>query len=285
MKSTLEINLFEYRDYRKFLCDYYDYAKKNRRGFSFRLFSFKAGFASPNFLKRVMEGDRSLTPESIEKCIIALGLNKQEAEFFRYLVDYTQAGDQEKNQFLSKMVRSRKVAEISPLEKDRYEYYSSWYHPVVRELVVSNYYDGTPASLSVLIRPSLTESQVEKSIELLVRLGFIKKRGKGYCQSSSLVTTGAESLEASLMHYHQNLLKLSHDLLPQIKPAERDVSALTLGIAKGRLPIIKKKVQEFRMEILKLVADDLNPEEVVLLNIQLLPVTQKIGTNVLAKHH
>lgn len=279
MKSMLGINLFEYRDYRKFLCDYYNHAKKNRRGFSFRLFSFKAGFASPNFLKRVMEGDRSLTPESVEKCIVGLGLNKQEAEFFCYLVDYTQASDQEKNKFLSKMVSSRKVAEVAPLEKDRYEYYSTWYHPVVRELVVSHYYDGTVTSLTNLIRPSLTESQVEKSIELLLHLGFIKKRGKGYCQSDSLVTTGAEGLEATLMSYHQNLLQLSHDLLPKVKPEERDVSALTLGIAKGKLPIIKKRVQEFRREILKLVADDLDPDEVILLNIQLLPVTQKVDRN------
>ena len=63
MTGTDPIDVFDYLDYRAFLRDFYARAKATRRGFSFRAFSRKARLGSPNHLKRVMEGDRNLTPE------------------------------------------------------------------------------------------------------------------------------------------------------------------------------------------------------------------------------
>ena len=59
-------------------------------------------------------------------------------------------------------------------------------------------------------------------------------------------------------------------------PAERrDVSSLTLGVVKSRLPQLKKMVQNFRQEVLKVVSEDENPEEVIQMNIQLFPLTRE----------
>ena len=55
---------------------------------------------------------------------------------------------------------------------------------------------------------------------------------------------------------------------------QRDVSAMTLGITQDQLPDLKKKVQEFRREILKFVATDEHPDTVVQLNMQLFPVNR-----------
>ncbi|MBI4412615.1 MAG: TIGR02147 family protein, partial [Deltaproteobacteria bacterium] len=54
----------------------------------------------------------------------------------------------------------------------------------------------------------------------------------------------------------------------------RDASSMTLGVKRERLPQLRAKIREFRQEILKLVANDTEPEEVALLNIQLYPVTK-----------
>ncbi|MDO8518852.1 MAG: TIGR02147 family protein, partial [Deltaproteobacteria bacterium] len=55
----------------------------------------------------------------------------------------------------------------------------------------------------------------------------------------------------------------------------RDVSTLTLGIRKERLPQLKQKIQEFRKEILKFVSADTEPEEVAQINIQMYPLTRQ----------
>lgn len=271
------INLFKYLDYREFLKDWYAYAKENKRGFSYRSFSKKAGFGSPNFLKRIMDGTRNLTEESLPDFMKALDLNKQEKDFFRTLVLFNQTESHDKkNSYYRHLLRSQKFSQLKPIEKDQYSYYSTWYHPVIRELIVKQDYDGTPEWLANNVRPPITPNEAKKSVELLERMGFIKKNGNGkWKQAESLVTTGPESASLVLLNYHQSVLDLVKDQLPQVPAENRDVSALTLGVVKDRLPQLKKKIQEFRQEILKLVSEDHQPDEVVLLSMQLLPVSQR----------
>ena len=94
-------------------------------------------------------------------------------------------------------------------------------------------------------------------------------------QSSSLISTGAELASHVVHEYHKVLLNLATQVLDDVPSSRRDVSTMTLGIARERLPQIKKKIQEFRQEILKLVASDVEPEEVVQLNIQMFPLTSQ----------
>ncbi|MBX7149519.1 TIGR02147 family protein [bacterium] len=276
-KSASPVNLFDYKDYRKFLHDWFIAAKSARGSFSYRAFSMRAGFSSPNFLKLVMEGQRNLTEESLPKFMQGLKLNKQEQDFFTNLVFFTQADTHEKKDFYyKKLLQSKKYSELKPLEKEQYNYYATWYNPVIRELIVSKDFDGTPEWLASKIFPAITPQQAAKSIEVLEKLGFIEKTASGrYKQASPLVTTGPESLSLVLLNYHKNLLELSQTIMPITPSDTRDVSSLTLGIAKGRMAQLKKKIQEFRQEVLKLVSNDTEPEEVVLLNMQLLPVTME----------
>jgi uncharacterized protein (TIGR02147 family) len=275
-KSPSPVNLFEYLDYRKYLRDWYHAAKKTRASFSYRTFSKRAGFQSTNFLKLVMDGERNLTEQSLAKFMTGLRLNKQEQEFFTNLVFFNQATTYEvKDLYYQQLLRSRKYSQLRPIERDRYEYYSTWYHPVVRELVISKDFDGTPESIAKRIFPSILPSQVEKSIELLGKLGFIEKAQKGkWRQTSSLISTGPEVVSLAVVNYHKSVLEITKDVLNKVPAFERDVSTMTLGVVRGRMPELKKKVQEFRQEILKLVSMDTEPEEVVQLNIQLIPFTR-----------
>jgi len=277
MAKNHKINLFDFMDYREFLHRWYDHQKQTQRNFSFRAFSQRAGFHSPNFFKLVMDGKRNLTEESLTKTMKGLKLNKGESEFFRNLVFYNQAKEHDKkNHYYQKLLSSRKFNQLKPIAKGQYQFYATWYHPVIREMVIAKDFDGTAEWIAKRIYPPLTEQQVQKSIELLEQLGFIKKDGGNkWKQSTPLTTTGQESSELALLNYHQSLLSLAHHLLPQIDQADRDVSALTLGVARDKLPLIKRKIQDFRKEILQFVQDDIHPEEVVQLSIQFLPLTNQ----------
>lgn len=269
------INLFEYLDYRIFLKDWYEFQKKNIRGFSFRSFSLKSGFGSPNFLKRVIDGDRNLTNESLKQVAKGLGLTKQETEFFEKLVRFNQSDNhQEKNLYYEQIIKTQKFTKLKPFEKDQYDFCSAWYHPIVRELVTCQDFDGTPEWLAKTLRPSIPPPLAKKSLELLERLNFIRKTKNGkWEQTESVVTTGPEATAVVTLNYHRNVLDLVKHQMTRIGPKERDVSVLNLGVKKGTLTLIKKRVQEFRQEILKMVADDTEPDNVILLAMQLLPVS------------
>lgn len=269
------VNVFNYLDYRVFLRDWYADRKKSRIGFSFRSFSSDAGFTSPNFMKMVMDGIRNLTEKSIVPFLKGLKLNKQEQEFFRNLVFFSQARTPEKrNLFYERMLQSRKYSQLKPLEKSQYEFFSTWYHPVVRELVLSPGFDGTPEQIVDKIRPSITLSQASASLRLLETLGFVRRNPEGrWEQSQPLLTTGPELRSQAFMKYHQTLLEVARQTLPMIPPERRDVSSLTLGITADQIPLLKEKVREFRGEIMKMVASNDRTDHVYLLNIQFLPVT------------
>ena len=275
-KNSSSVPLFNYLDYRQYLRDWYAKSKKSRASVSFRTFSKRAGFKSTNFFKLVMEGERNLTEESLLKFALGLSLNKQETEFFKNLVHFTQATTHaEKDTHYQQLIRSKKFSQLKPIDKQQYEYYSAWYHPVIRELIVSKNFDGTPTWVSRRLFPSVTEAQVEKSFEILEKLGLVEKTSQGqWKQTSTLLSTGAEVSSLVIMNYHKNLLDLTKEILEKVPSQQRDVSTMTLGVTKERLPQIKRKVQEFRQEILKLVSMDTEPEEVLQLNIQLFPVTR-----------
>src|SRR3954468_13150182 len=85
-------SVFAYTDYRRYLREYYAWAKTHQRGFSHRAFMAKTGMSGPNYFKRVMEGAHNLTENSIPKFSAALGLTEPEAEYFKNLVYFNQAG-------------------------------------------------------------------------------------------------------------------------------------------------------------------------------------------------
>lgn len=278
--ATSRINLFEYKDYRAFLKDWYKHEKHSRRSFSYRTFAKKAGFKTSNFMMLVMKGKRNLTEASLTKMIKGLDLNKQEQEFFRSLVFFNQAKThKDKNYYYQRLSQSKKFRLLKSIEKKEYEYYSKWYYPVVRELVVSKNFDGTPEWLCQRIRPTISSQQAKKSIQLLESLEFIKKIGPNkWKQMNTILSTGPALKSVVVHNYHKTLLNLTLDVMDRLTMEHRDVSAMTLGIKRENLGELRSKIRQFRQEILKMVSTDTEPEEVVQLQIQFFPVTQNDNT-------
>lgn len=274
-----KISIFDYKNYRAFLRDWVDQAKATRRAFSHRWFAQKAGFHTSNFLMLVIQGKRNLTEDSVKKCALGLELNKQEEDFFRNLVLMNQAKtSDEKHDFLKHMVQSKKFRQLRKIEKQQYDYYSSWYHPVIRELVMSKDCQNSAEKIAERLGGSITPAQVEKSIHLLESLGMIERSKTGaWKQTSLLLSTGPELASLVVHDYHKKLLDLAKRQLDAVAQSRRDITSMTLGIRKERLPQIIAKIREFRSEVLRMVSEDQNPEEVALLNIQFYPVTIEEG--------
>ncbi len=280
-KNLVNISPFDFLDYRAFLRAWYEEAKSSF-GFSLRMFSRLAGFQSPNMYKRVMDGERNLTDGSLNKFIKGLKLDRQQRDYFRALVCFNQAkSESHKKQYYRKLVKLRQYYELKPLSIDHYEYWTHWYHPVIRELIVAADFDGSLKNIASRLVPAVDEKTVLESIRLLERLRFIRRLNDNgrlrWEQAEPLVSTGADAVSKISMQYHQNMLGIVKERLPAIAKEQRDVSALTLGIARKRLPQLKQKIQEFRREILQLVADDDKPEDVVFLGIQMIPFTEMEG--------
>ncbi len=269
------MTLFEYLDYRQYLKDWFEAAKQTRAGMSYRLFSTRAGLKSTNFIMLVMQGKRNLSDKAAKKVATALTLGREEAEFFRYLVLFNQAeAHDDKALYYEQMLQFRQYRKHRPIGREEYEYCSQWYHAVIRELVLDPDFDGKPVWLAKRLGNRISREEAAESLKLLQKLNFVRRSKSGrWQQQDTTLTAGAKVVSLELFNYHLSMMALAPQLLEQLPGERRDMSAVTMGVAPGRLPELKKRIQKFRKSLLKFAAADEQPEEVVQVNIYMFPLT------------
>ncbi len=266
----------EYMDYRELLRDFYEEKKRESSFFSYRLFSQQAGFKAPNMLKLVMDGKRSLTKESVYKFARGMRLNKGEAEYFENLVFFTQAKSlDEKNLYLQRLMRLRRRSDPRKIEASEYEYYSAWYHPVVREVATSVDFGDDFRRLATLVTPAITPDEARRSVELLLRLGFIRKTPDGrYEPASATLTTGPRVRSIAVANYHKDMMKRAAESIERFGADERDVTSLTLSVDERTRQLMVEKVRQLRRELLAMAESQQSPSRTIQVNFQVFPLSE-----------
>lgn len=270
-------NVFEYLDFRVYLKDLFSFFKSESRGFSFRRFSKDAGFSSPNFLKLVYDGKRNLSSQSIHKIAAAFKLSRSETSFLEDLALFNQAVTQaKKNFYYERMLRSRTYREIRALDQDQFEYYSSWYHIPIRELVETADFKEDCEWIAKRLQPAISPKQAEESIALLLKLKLLKRNASGkLIQSDVNLTTGPEVRSLAVMNYHKEMIKQAADSLDSVKSKDRDVSSVTVTLSLEQMKELKDRIFHFRKSLLSWIsASNHNRDQVYQLNIQIFPMTK-----------
>ncbi len=277
--------VFEYLDYRTYLSDLFQYCKEENTTYSYRFFARKAGFSSPNFLKLVSTGQRNLTNESAGKIAKGFNLKKQEREFFENLVFMNQAGThEEKDYYYQKMVAHKGSSNVATIDKDAYEYLSKWYNPVIREVVILGERNATPSQIADVLIPKITAAQAEKSLNLLIRLGFIEKDKDGLWQQTSMALATEPEIRSILaVNFHKEMLDLATQSIDRFDSMERDITSLTITFKADTMPELKRRIASFRKELLNLSCQtEKDADQVIQLNFQAFPVAgcfKKEGNN------
>jgi uncharacterized protein (TIGR02147 family) len=274
-------DLFAYLDYRKYLRDAFEAmraaAPKGKGKVSFRSFAKEAGYSSPNLLQLILAGERDLAPANIPGTARALKLNKQETEFFADLVAFDRAeGFDEKTFHYQRMLRSRRHAEARPIDKGQFEYLEQWYHPAVRELVAHPGFTGDPGWIARRVHPRISTAQAEKSLELLERLGLIRRDGSTgrWAQAEARISTAPEVASLAVANYHRTVLKLAEGAIDSFDGESRDLRAVTLGLPKDKFPELKRKLEAFWRDVLDMSSGAGPVEDVFQINLQAFPLTR-----------
>jgi uncharacterized protein (TIGR02147 family) len=269
-------NIFEYENYRFFLKDQFAYSKQSLPHFSYRYFSQKAGFSSPNFLKLVTEGKRNLSSQSIERFANAFKLNMSEKEFFESLVYFNQATEeQQKTLWAKKILRCRGFQQIHPLRIAEYSYYAHWYYIPLREMISLKNFKEDPHWLAKQFDPELNPADIQLALEHLQTIGLVERADSGQLrQTQKTVSTGDEVSHSLVKQYHREMIQKGADSIEKVPKSLREVSALCIPLSKIKHDEIKQKIQQFRKEILAIAEASEDADEVYQLNIQWFPLTQ-----------
>lgn len=271
-------DIFAYLDYRAFLRDYYEAAKEHVPAFSYRYLARRAGFASPNFIKLVMDGQRNLGADSAVKVAKAFGLDRDETNFFGHLVALDQATTTgERNDAYRSVAASRRFRAARRIEHDMFEYLSHWYYPAIREMAARPDFRLDAAWVAGELFPAVPRREVRQALDALLRLGLLIEADDGtVTRGDPSVTTGHEVAALAARNYHHEMLERAHDSIEACPRDWRDVSALTVCVPTELVPEMKERIHRFREMMLELCDGERerNPEHVYQLNVQLFPLSR-----------
>ena len=273
-KDSTKPNIFEYTDYRLFLKDMYAHLKITQPSFSYRYFSLKGGFRSPNFYKLIADGVRNLSRESIPKFAKVLKLNSKEAEFFTSLVQLNQSTSiEEEQEHAHNILKFRSFQNIHPLSREQYEYLAKWFIIPVRELLALEHPAHDTKTLAEAFVPSVFPKQIEDAIELLSRLKLITRKQGRWRQNQTLLSTGDAVFGTAVRTFHHEMLSRAQEAIHG-DPTKFDVSSVTIAISQKNYAKLKNRIQKFRKELLAIAEAETTPDVVYQLNLQLFPLSK-----------
>jgi uncharacterized protein (TIGR02147 family) len=250
---------------------------KSQQAYTYLEFSADLGFGETTYVHQIVRRYRSLTMKNAEKIASHLELTGFEKKYFFNLVKYAHSRSAAERDAAWKEILRIKANEVAEEpEQDILEYFSQWYHPVVREYIKIEDGSQEPATVARELVPALRPEQVRESLELLERLKLIEtdpETGK-YRQTNERVSTGHRVKTLAVMNYHIQMINLAKDSLANVPGKQRDISALTLSVSAESYEKIKAMIHTFQLQLLEEAEKTPDPEKVVQVNIQMFPVSK-----------
>ncbi|MBN1575729.1 MAG: TIGR02147 family protein [Chitinispirillaceae bacterium] len=270
-------NIFEYQDFRTYLKNYYDEQKALKKNFSYRYFSKKAGVNTPSFLYYVIENKRNLTESSVLKISQAIGHSPEEAEYFENLAFFNQAKTiNEKTHYYSRLIEIRRPIDIQNIEADRYEYYSKWYHSVIREVATLVNFQDDFARLGSFLIPPVSAREAKESIVLLKRLGFLERDEKGlYHQTNNLILGRPAPLQSfQIERFQLEMLRMAIRAYDNVPIKNRLSNSTTLSVSTKTVELYKLKIRELQRDLMEIARMDDMQEQAIQITVNLFPVSR-----------
>jgi uncharacterized protein (TIGR02147 family) len=273
-------SVFEYIDYRRFLKDFYDDAKKTRKYFSYRFFALRAGVNAPILLKMVIDGKRNLSSKTIDKFIKGVGLKEKEAVFFRNLVRFNQAKSSLEKQEYYRVLKS--MSDQVPqhlMEDDHFDYYDKWYVSAIREGICQHDYHDNWDMVAKSVYPEISPDDAQKAVAWLCAHGLLNKKKNGRCeQTHKAITTRSEVKSMVVRNFNRVMIRLAERSLDDFPVEERYASGITVGLTKEAYAMIESEIEGFRDRVVKIVDSLDQSDSVYQVNIQMFPLMKSPGS-------
>jgi uncharacterized protein (TIGR02147 family) len=269
------VNVFDYSDYRKLLKDLYELRKRENPHFSYRYLGAKAGFKSAGYFANVLSGKCNLSLTVAYKLCEAFKLKKSETEYCIQLVMFNLAGTQlEKKKSFDKLL-SMKRSQVKSLDESQFELFSEWYYLAVREILDFHRFSGDYKELARMVVPAITPADARKAIEVLEKVGMIRKSHFGYYEKCDPLLSTPDRWQSQAITFYQyatlDLAKKAFDIWDR---KWRDISTLTLSISADEFAMIQEKLNQVQEEILVLAQNAKKADRVYQINFYSFPLSR-----------
>ena len=200
---------------------------------------------------------KKLSSRMIPKFVEVLGLNKKEAKYFETMVNLDQAkSTAERDAYFEELLRQHPDPHHI-LDADAYEYYNHWYNSVLfTALEVVDVADDLEP-IQKRIFPKVSVGTLKRSLELLERLGFVRKNEDGFWKSCrDSVSSGAYNNSDLVRQYQLQCFELSKQALLANDENPSDMGTFTFSVSDEAFKAIAKEIWAMKARVRKIITQD-----------------------------
>ena len=200
---------------------------------------------------------KKLSSRMIPKFVEVLGLNKKEAKYFETMVNLDQAkSTAERDAYFEELLRQHPDPHHI-LDADAYEYYNHWYNSVLfTALEVVDVSDDLEP-IQKRIFPKVSVGTLKRSLELLERLGFVRKNEDGFWKSCrDSVSSGAYNNNDLVRQYQLQCFELSKQALLANDDNPSDMGTFTFSVSDEAFKAIAKEIWAMKARVRKIITQD-----------------------------
>jgi uncharacterized protein (TIGR02147 family) len=278
-------NVFAYVDYRLYLKDFYEFKKSVLPSYSLATFALKAGLKTRNYLKRVIDGERPLSPDLIPKFCNGLDLKPKERTYFEALVHFNQAKDQDIKKHYFEVLKDSSINEAGraiEILENQFEVFSQWFILPVRELVQLKEFHEDAQWIVRKMKNRISRKDAQHSLNTLIKLGLLVRDEKSHKlkQATPIIRYSQDVVNMVVRDYHKQTLDQTKISIDQDEFESWDLRSLNIAIPKSELKNVQDELKDFFKNInerltAKIAKGGSPPSDTVIqLNAQLVELTK-----------
>lgn len=262
-----------YLDYRAWLRDLYDERRRIDAFFSYRFMAGKVG-TSHSFLVRVLQGQKHLAEETVDRFVDFLALDDRQAEYFRILVRFGRTSSESERRICLERLLMLQGMRMTPLDLEAVDYFNGWIPAALRSLVPIHP-KATAKQLSDELVPAPTAEVVEETLNRLIAMGMIRQEAGRWVVTDYFVEPGKEIGKLAIRNHQREILRLAGEALERHAPEDRYVASATFSIDPEDLDEARVRIKSLRDSLLQLSDGARSPGVVMNLGLALYPVSKR----------
>ncbi len=241
----------------------------------------KMGFKSSSDWKAFQSGKKELSKAQRGKISRALKFNKNQKEYFDALANLSESKTvrQLRDHAQELLDHKGKIGLKKFLLRDeQISYFTNWYYVAIRELMTTPYFREDPKWIASRLNPKVSVDDVRIALVHLENLGMIKRNDEGKLEAvQNWVSTGDEVRSMLVREFHKSMIEQGKSSMENVVSQLRDISSLTFGVSEENVEKLKQLLSAFRKELLAIAEQNVHPNLIYQLNLQLFPLSKDLS--------
>lgn len=268
---------FDFLDYRDYLRGFFEKRKEEAPWYSYKIFGDGVGLDQSQVF-RILQKQLHISKKALPRFVSYLKLSMTEAAYFEKLVALGHSRKEAETRALFSEVLALRGSKSKTLAGDEFELYSQWHHTVIRALLGIAHIKDDYEALGKMVTPPISAAQAKKSVELLHRLGFTKRKSDGFWElTDASLTTGASYSSMFVRAYQAESMKLAVQSLDLHAKELRDISVVNMAVDESAFRDCQEILRAAREEMRARIEKVEDPDRVMRLAIAFFPVAFASG--------